>query len=67
MLLAHSLFADVTDNCYVSANIKALETLGYAEHIFNYVVISDNCFSGKISVFLYNPKLQPIDWISIDI
>jgi hypothetical protein len=22
---------------------------------------------GKVSVFLYNPKLQPIDWISIDI
>ena len=25
--------------CYASANIKALETLGYAEHICNYLVI----------------------------
>ena len=35
--------------CYASANIKALETLGYAEHICNFYVISDSCFSGKIS------------------
>ena len=35
-------FADnyeLTDICYASANIKALETLGYAEHICNYLVI----------------------------
>jgi hypothetical protein len=25
--------------CYASANIKALETLGYAEHICNYLAI----------------------------
>jgi len=30
-----------------SANIKALETLGYAEHICNYVVILDSWFYGK--------------------
>jgi len=40
----------VTDYCYASANIKALETLGYAEHICNYVVILDSCFYGKKSV-----------------
>ena len=34
--------------CYVSANIKALETLGYAEHTCNFFVISDSCFSGKL-------------------
>ena len=34
--------------CYRSANIKALETLGYSEHICNYLVISDNWFNGKI-------------------
>ena len=38
------------DICYASANIKALETLGYAEHTCNYLVISDNWFYGKISV-----------------
>jgi hypothetical protein len=38
------------DTCYASANIKALETLGYAEHICNYVVILDSWFYGKISV-----------------
>ena len=32
-----------------SVNIKALETLGYAEHICNYVVILDSWFYGKIS------------------
>ncbi|MCG2778271.1 MAG: hypothetical protein L6406_21565, partial [Desulfobacterales bacterium] len=32
------------------ANIKALETLGYAEHICNYVVILDSWFYGKIYV-----------------
>ena len=35
-------FADnyeLTDICYASANIKALETLRYAEHICNYLVI----------------------------
>ena len=37
----------VADNCYASANIKALETLGYAEHICNYVVILDSWFYGK--------------------
>jgi len=37
-------------NCYASANIKALETLGYAEHICNYVVILDSWFYGKVSV-----------------
>jgi hypothetical protein len=26
-------------NCYASVNIKVLETLGYAEHICNYLVI----------------------------
>jgi len=36
--------------CYVSANIKALETLGYTEHTCNYVVILDSWFSGKVSV-----------------
>ena len=36
--------------CYASANIKALETLGYAEHICNYVVISDSWFYGKVYV-----------------
>jgi hypothetical protein len=36
--------------CYASANIKALETLGYAEHTCNYDVILDSCFSGKKSV-----------------
>jgi len=36
--------------CYASANIKALETLGYAEHICNYVVILDSWFYGKKSV-----------------
>ena len=36
--------------CYASANIKVLETLGYAEHICNYVVILDSWFYGKISV-----------------
>ena len=35
--------------CYASANIKALETLRYAEHICNYVVILDSWFYGKIS------------------
>jgi len=38
------------DTCYASANIKALETLGYAEHICNYVVILDSWFYGKIHV-----------------
>jgi len=33
--------------CYASANIKALETLGYAEYICNYVVILDSWLSGK--------------------
>jgi hypothetical protein len=32
-----------------TANIKALETLGYAEHICNYFVISDSWFYGKVS------------------
>ena len=36
--------------CYRSANIKALETLGYAEHICNYVVILDSWTFGKVSV-----------------
>ncbi|MCG2758400.1 MAG: hypothetical protein L6263_08200 [Desulfobacteraceae bacterium] len=36
------------DICYTSVNIKALETLGYAEHICNYVVILDSWFYGKI-------------------
>jgi len=39
------------DSCYASANIKALETLGCAEHICNYVVILDSWFYGKVSVF----------------
>ena len=34
--------------CYASVNIKALETLGYAEHICNYLVILDSWFYGKI-------------------
>jgi hypothetical protein len=34
---------------YGSANIKVLETLGYAEHICNYVVILDSWFYGKIA------------------
>jgi hypothetical protein len=33
--------------CYASANIKALETLGYAEHICNFFVILDSWFYGK--------------------
>jgi hypothetical protein len=33
-----------------SANIKALETVGYAEHICNFYVISDSWFYGKVSV-----------------
>ena len=37
-------------SCYVSVNIKALETLGYIEHICNYVVILDSWFYGKKSV-----------------
>jgi hypothetical protein len=37
------------DICYASADIKALETLGYEEHICNFFVISDSCFFGKIS------------------
>ncbi|MFH1582114.1 MAG: hypothetical protein ABIC39_08655 [Pseudomonadota bacterium] len=32
-----------------SANIKALETLRYAEHICNYVVILDSWFYGKMN------------------
>jgi hypothetical protein len=32
-----------------SANINALETLGYAEHICNYFGILDSWFSGKVS------------------
>ena len=39
------------DICYASANIKALETLGYAEHTCNYVVILDSWVSGKITQF----------------
>jgi hypothetical protein len=39
----------VSCNCYASVNIKALETLGYPEHICNYFVISDSWLSGKIS------------------
>ena len=38
------------DNCYASVNIKVLETLRYAEHICNYVVILDSWFYGKVSV-----------------
>ena len=38
--------------CYASANIKALETLGYAEHICNYVVILDSWFYGKVHAHL---------------
>ncbi len=34
--------------CYASVNIKALETLRYAEHICNYVVILDSWFYGKL-------------------
>jgi len=34
--------------CFASANIKALETLGYAEHICNYVVILDSWLYGKV-------------------
>jgi len=37
-------------NCYASANIKALETLGYAEHTCNYFAISDSWLYGKVSV-----------------
>ena len=32
--------------CYAFANIKAPETLGYTEHICNYVVILDSWFYG---------------------
>jgi hypothetical protein len=51
------------DFCYASANIKALETLGYAEHICNYLVISDNWFNGKVSQGLSfsNLGLKPLD------
>ena len=42
--------------CYASANIKALETLGYAEHICNYDVILDSWFYGKIYVHLSGHK-----------
>jgi len=45
-----TLFYDI---CYASVNIKALETLGYAEHICNYVVILDSWFYGKISEMCY--------------
>ena len=38
------------------ADIKALETLGYAEHICNYVVILDSWFYGKIYVQLIGHK-----------
>jgi hypothetical protein len=43
--------------CYASADIKALETLGYAEHICNYVVILDSWFYGKITQSLEALKL----------
>ena len=36
--------------CYASANIKALETLGYAEHICNYLLIRDIWSDGKVYV-----------------
>ena len=47
-----------------SADIKALETLRYAEHICNYVVISDSWFYGKVSV-VGNPS--NLGLISLDI
>ena len=52
-VLCHRGSLDHTETgyiCYASANIKALETLGYAEHICNYVVILDSWFYGKIHV-----------------
>jgi hypothetical protein len=56
------------DSCYASANIKALETLGYAEHICNYVVILDSWFYGKKSVIgtLSNSGLILEDITSLD-
>ena len=41
---------------YSSANIKVLETLGYAEHICYYFGILDSWFSGKIYVQLIGHK-----------
>jgi len=50
--------------CYLSANINVLETLGYAEHICNYVVILDSWFYGKVSVLGTPSNLIPIQMIS---
>jgi hypothetical protein len=51
-----------------SANINALETLGYAEHICNYVVILDSCFSGKIYAIkgvLITRGILEFSWIEV--
>jgi hypothetical protein len=48
--------------CYASANIKALETLRYAEHICNYDVILDSWFYGKIYVHLSGHKQAELWW-----
>ena len=56
MALPFSL-ASIACNCYASANIKALETLGYAEHICNYVVILDSWFYGKSTRINVKKKL----------
>ena len=49
MLTHFAPLSSMLDIFYASADIKALETLGYAEHIYNYVVILDSWFYGKIS------------------
>ena len=56
------------DICYASANIKALETLGYAEHTCNYFAISDSCFSGKIYAVkrvLITRGILEFSWIEV--
>ena len=61
-------WASIADTCYASANIKALETLRYAEHICYYFGILDSWFSGKIYAIKKGLNTRPImefSWIEV--
>ena len=49
----------ITESCYENQDIKVLETLGYAEHICNYVVILDSWFYGKVSQLWEYEEYEP--------
>jgi hypothetical protein len=54
--------------CYLSVNIKALETLRYSEHTCNYFGILDSWFSGKIYAIkrvLITRGILEFSWIEV--